>query len=63
MNVYDPSHYITYVVLGADARPRATARPENRLPSGYANQSPRTSLRVRATASREVRPGVSALVS
>jgi hypothetical protein len=55
MNVYDPSDYIVYVVLGADSAPPASARPENRLPSGYANQSPRTSLRHRGAPVRELR--------
>ena len=59
MNVYDPSDYIVYVVLGADTAPPA---PENRLPGGYANQSPRTSLRSRPAPAREIRPaGVAVL--
>jgi hypothetical protein len=56
MNVYDPSDYIVYVVLGAGSAPPASPRPESRLPSGYANQSPRTSLRPRGASVRELRP-------
>ena len=55
MNVYDPSDYIVYVVLGADSSPPAAPLSESRLPSGYANQSPRTSLRHRGAPSRELR--------
>ena len=50
MNTYDPADYIVYVVLAADAGPVPAPPAENRLPRGYANQSPHTSLRVRGTA-------------
>ena len=49
MNTYDPSDYIVYVRM--DRTPAALtvswSPAEHQLPSGYANQSPRTSLRTR----------------
>ena len=51
MNVYDPSDGIRYVHLSGPADARS-ARADNTaacspLPSGYANQSPRTRLQHR----------------
>jgi hypothetical protein len=52
MNTYDPSDHIHYVHLSgpAEARSASAARAATctTLPSGYANQSPRTRLQRRA---------------
>jgi hypothetical protein len=42
MNTYDPAHYIRYVHLDGPAEPPPVV---TRLPAGYADESPRTSLR------------------
>ncbi len=51
MNVYDPADYIVYVTMDRVLTPSlGTGAPDlvaNRLPSGYANGSPRTRLRGR----------------
>lgn len=51
MNTYDPADDIVYVHLARDddenRAPRARGRTCTRLPAGYANGSPRTSLRRR----------------
>ncbi|HEX2074491.1 MAG TPA: hypothetical protein VHF92_11970 [Geodermatophilus sp.] len=67
MNTYDPSNYIRYVHLSGpgDARPT----PEHSgtgcttLPSGYANQSPRTRLQRRQAHVRGNRAGVASLTA
>ena len=50
MRIYDPAERIVYVHLTSPAqRPGATQPPHDavldRLPAGYANQSPRTRVR------------------
>jgi hypothetical protein len=49
MNTYDPADYIVYVHMARQATPRVTPAwstgTSDRLPSGYANESPRTRLR------------------
>jgi hypothetical protein len=49
MNTYDPADGIVYVHMAPQADPWSApvieARRCNTLPSGYANQSPRTRLR------------------
>ncbi len=61
MNTYDPADYIVYVSMDRTLTPSVSPLPgicpENRLPSGYANESPRTRLR-RGTA---VRPSQSSV--
>jgi hypothetical protein len=61
MNTYDPSDYIRYVDMSgpADARsaPADSGTACAPLPSGYANQSPRTRLQ-RRPAHRGSRAGV-----
>jgi hypothetical protein len=56
MNTYDPSDRILYVHLSgpADARsvPAGTTTTCSALPSGYANQSPRTRLQRRTATAR-----------
>ena len=48
MNTYDPAAGILYVHMRRETDPWSTAsdtgRSSNRLPSGYANRSPRTCL-------------------
>ncbi len=51
MNIYDPADYVSYVRMDRSlAPPVGSRRPTAaiRLPSDYANESPRTSLRKRA---------------
>jgi hypothetical protein len=52
MNLYDPADRICYVHLSCPAEPRTTVADTTAvcslLPSGYANQSPRTRSLVRA---------------
>jgi hypothetical protein len=49
MNTYDPSDYIVYVRMDrtfpASESPSARVPAADRLPRGYANESPRTRLR------------------
>ena len=49
MNTYDPADSIVYVQMAPESdpwsRPVVETRRCNTLPSGYANQSPRTRLR------------------
>ena len=49
MNTYDPSDYIVYVRMDrtfpASEIPSARVPAADRLPRGYANESPRTRLR------------------
>ncbi len=49
MNTYDPSDYIVYVHMDrtfpASESPLPRVPAAHRLPSGYANESPRTRLR------------------
>lgn len=46
MKVYDPAERIVYVHLASPARGHDAAPPVlDRLPAGYANQSPRTRVR------------------
>jgi hypothetical protein len=56
VNTYDPMDCIVYRHLDARTGSRsaadAAARSMNELPSGYANDSPRTHLRRTGTASR-----------
>jgi hypothetical protein len=65
MNIYDPADYIVYVVLDADpgsGPARDSSRPaETCLPCGYANESPRTSLRARRSTTGRVRPSITAV--
>jgi hypothetical protein len=61
MNTYDPSDRILYVHMSgpADARsaPADGGTASTALPSGYANQSPRTRLQRRPTHVRGNRAG------
>ena len=54
MNTYDPANYIVYVSMNrtfpASGPSAATVATAHRLPSGYANGSPRTRLRRTAAA-------------
>ncbi|MGY1643827.1 hypothetical protein ACI782_22190 [Geodermatophilus sp. SYSU D00703] len=56
MNTYDPADSIRYVHLAPEPAPRSTPRVEESrcdpLPTGYANQSPRTRLRSDARSAR-----------
>ena len=67
MNTYDPSDHIRYVHLSGPAAARTA--PTNSgiecttLPSGYANQSPRTRLQRRPAHVRGNRPGVASLTA
>ncbi len=45
MKVYDPAERIVYVHLASSARGHDAAPVLERLPAGYANQSPRTRVR------------------
>ena len=67
MNTYDPSDHIRYVHLSgpADARsaPAGSAIVCSTLPSGYANQSPRTRLQRRPAHVRGNRAGVASLTA
>jgi hypothetical protein len=49
MNTYDPADYIVYVSMdrsfAPSGTPAASVAAAHRLPSGYANGSPRTRLR------------------
>jgi hypothetical protein len=66
MNTYDPSDHIRYVHLSgpADARPTpADIVGCTTLPSGYANQSPRTRLQRRQAHARGIRAGVVSLTA
>ena len=67
MNTYDPSDHILYVHLSgpADARsaPVDSAPRYTTLPSGYANQSPRTRLQRRPAHVRWNRAGVTSLTA
>ena len=67
MNTYDPSDHIRYVHLSgpADARPTTGASGPGctTLPSGYANQSPRTRLQRRPARLRGNRAGVASLTA
>ena len=49
MNTYDPAHFIAYVRMDrrSAALRTSTIAVEHPLPVGYANQSPRTTLRSR----------------
>ena len=62
MNTYDPSDHIRYVHLSgpADARPTSVDSGIGctTLPSGYANQSPRTRLQRRQAHIRATGAGV-----
>lgn len=51
MNTYDPADHVRYVTMDRKLGPFAAAgRTEQRLPSGYANASPATRLRIRTAA-------------
>ena len=67
MNTYDPSDHIRYVHMSgpADARPTPAdnATACTTLPSGYANQSPRTRLQRRPAHVRRNRAGVASLTA
>src|SRR4051794_1005071 len=67
MNIYDPSEYIRYVHLSgaADARSTLVASTTacSPLPSGYANQSPRTRLQRQPAQRRGGRAGVVSLTA
>jgi hypothetical protein len=67
MNTYDPSDHIRYVHLSGpgDARtsPAHSRLGCTTLPSGYANQSPRTRLQRRQVHVRENRAGVASLTA
>ena len=67
MNTYDPSDHIRYVHLSgpADARPTPADSGTGctTLPSGYANQSPRTRLQRRQAQVRGIRAGVVSLTA
>ena len=56
MNTYDPADGIVYVHMAPQADPWSApvieARRCNTLPSGYANQSPRTRLRSSSRSAR-----------
>ena len=60
MNLYDPAHRICYVHLSGPAEDRTTVADATTacslLPSGYANQSPRTRSLLRAPRDRGLRP-------
>ena len=60
MNLYDPADRICYVHLSCPAEARTTVADTTTvcslLPSGYANQSPRTRSLVRAPAMGGLRP-------
>jgi hypothetical protein len=62
MNTYDPSDHVLYVHLSgpADARlaPVDGERRRTTLPSGYANESPRTRLQRRPAHVRGNRTGI-----
>ncbi len=57
MNTYDPADGIRYVHLDGQAGTLPEVTP---LPAGYADQSPRTSLRNRAGGRRSRRPALPA---
>ena len=65
MNTYDPSDHIRYVHLSGPAADRSAlvdaTVPCTTLPSGYANQSPRTRLHRRPARDLGTRPGVTSL--
>ena len=65
MNTYDPSDHIRYVHLSGTAGPRPAPADSGMecttLPSGYANQSPRTRLQRRQAHVRSIRAGVASL--
>src|SRR4051794_6970482 len=67
MNIYDPSEYIRYVHLSgaADAPSTLVASTTacSPLPSGYANQSPRTRLQRQPAQRRGGRAGVVSLTA
>ncbi len=67
MNIYDPSDHILYVHLTgpADAYPALAGSGTTctTLPSGYANQSPRTRLQRRQAHVRGIRAGVVSLTA
>ncbi len=67
MNTYDPSDRILYVHMSgpADARsaPADSATAGTVLPSGYANQSPRTRLPRRPADLRQNRAAVATLTA
>jgi hypothetical protein len=62
MNTYDPSDHIRYIHLSGPADARTTHADSgtgcSTLPSGYANQSPRTRLQRRPAHVRGLRTGV-----
>jgi hypothetical protein len=67
MNIYDPSDHILYVHLTgpADAcsAPAGGGTTCTTLPSGYANQSPRTRLQRRPAHVRGNRAGIAPLTA
>ncbi len=67
MNTYDPSDHISYVHLSGPANARPTTADSGpgctTLPSGYANQSPRTRLQRRQAHVRGNRAGVASLTA
>jgi hypothetical protein len=67
MNTYDPSNHIFYVHMTgpADARsaPADSGATSATLPSGYANQSPRTRLQRRPASVRGNRAGIAPLTA
>lgn len=58
MNIYDPADGIVYVHLSRDGGPHATTLDTEcvRLPAGYADGSPLTSLRRRRSRPQEPAP-------
>ena len=67
MNTYDPSDHIRYVHLSGPADPRPAPADSGMgcttLPSGYANQSPRTRLQRRPGHFVGARAGVASLIA
>ncbi len=67
MNVYDPSHSITYVHLSEPADIRTSLLESSAactpLPSDYANQSPLTRLLRRPAPLRGDRSGVGSMIA
>ena len=67
MNTYDPADHIRYVHLSGPAHARSAQAtgdtPCAPLPSGYANQSPRTRLHRRPAHVRDIRPGLAPLTA